>query len=666
MTHGADLEAEIALRLREAEASGNAIAPIRDELGEGDIEAAYRIQQINTRVKLAGGGRIVGRKIGLTSKAVQQQLGVDRPDFGVLLDNMAINDGEEVPVSRILQPKVEAEVAFVMGRPLEMLNPSAADVLRATEFVVPAIEIVGSRIDRWNIKIVDTIADNASSGLFVLGNIKRRLEDADDLRSMNMEMRLGKEFGLPWIGSGLPWSPRECGDLACAGIAASGRSACGGRPGAVGCSGPDGPGNARELLRGRIERSWQRPGRIFGLAAMNRLAGEVALVTGGGSGLGRAIVERFVAEGARVAVLEVSNDKCATLTRDFGDSVLAIRGDATRLADNRRAVARTLGVWNKLDCFIANAGLWDFDTPLERLSEAAIDRAFVEVFAINVKAGLFGARAAVDALRSSRGSLIYTLSNAAFYPGGGGPIYTASKHALVGLVRQLAYELAPEVRVNGVAPAGMATDLRGPKALGLADTAYNAPADMEGMRLWSPLEIVPEPKDYAGHYALLASRTDGAVVTGAIHVCDTGGATAAARKWISWLAGPLDERSQDGCLIFKCRSGSCFESGHQWRPAIARTMMIREPTSPAAASRFANRQHHGQTGHHGAWPISCCVRRTSRWRGDLQVRSSRRRRAWARRPSTWRASARARARSDRPGKRRTMRRRRDASARPAS
>jgi 2,3-dihydroxy-2,3-dihydrophenylpropionate dehydrogenase len=204
------------------------------------------------------------------------------------------------------------------------------------------------------------------------------------------------------------------------------------------------------------------------------LNGQVILLTGGGSGLGRALVERFVDEGASVGVLELSSEKTAALRSDFGESIRVIQGDATSLSDNAQAVRETVAAFGGLDTFIGNAAVWDFGRSLEDIQSDALSSAFDEVFALNVKAYLLGAKASLDALRASQGSMIFTLSNAAFYPGGGGPLYTASKHALVGVIKQLAYELAPQIRVNGVAPGGMATDLRGPQSLGLAGTPLSA------------------------------------------------------------------------------------------------------------------------------------------------------------------------------------------------
>jgi 2-keto-4-pentenoate hydratase len=156
---------EAAARLRQAVASRTPCAPVRDLIGRDDTAAAYAVQRLLTEERVAGGGRIVGRKIGLTSPAVQRQLGVDRPDFGVLFADMEVADGGVISTGRLLQPKVEAEVAFVLGRDLD----ARADVRDAVEYAIAALEIVDSRIAGWDISFGDTVADNASSGLFVLG-----------------------------------------------------------------------------------------------------------------------------------------------------------------------------------------------------------------------------------------------------------------------------------------------------------------------------------------------------------------------------------------------------------------------------------------------------------------------------------------------------------------
>jgi len=169
------------------------VPPLRDRLEKTDLDTAYAVQEINTQAWLAEGRRLVGRKIGLTSLAVQAQLGVDQPDFGMLFADMAVGDGEIVAAGRLIQPKVEAEVALILGRDLTQERHTYADLIRATEYAVPAIEIVDSRIENWNIKFVDTVADNASSGLFVLGGRPVRLSDID-LTACAMEMKRGDEI----------------------------------------------------------------------------------------------------------------------------------------------------------------------------------------------------------------------------------------------------------------------------------------------------------------------------------------------------------------------------------------------------------------------------------------------------------------------------------------
>jgi NAD(P)-dependent dehydrogenase (short-subunit alcohol dehydrogenase family) len=251
------------------------------------------------------------------------------------------------------------------------------------------------------------------------------------------------------------------------------------------------------------------------------LEDQVALITGGGSGLGAAIVERFLQEGARVGVLEVNPTRADTLRDQLGDRGVVVNGDATKPKDNRDAVAAVVSKFGRLDCFIGNAALWDFGANLDTLPED-VGPAFDEIFSLNVKAYLMGAQACLSALRESRGSIIFTLSNAATHPGGGGPIYTASKHAGVGLVRQLAFDLAPAVRVNAVAPGGMRTDLRGPVSLNLHTRSFGDLPIEEMLETMTPLEVRSTARDYAGHYVLLASRESGRTVTGEIYRCDGG------------------------------------------------------------------------------------------------------------------------------------------------
>ena len=167
------------LRLAAARAEHRPCPPVRDLLPVGDLDAAYAVQSAWVRQQVTAGARVVGRKIGLTNPDVQAQLGVDQPDFGVLLDDMACPADRPVDITRTLQPRIEAEIAFVLGRDLAGPVIGPAEVAAATAYVTPALEIVDSRIAGWDITIVDTVADNASSGLFVLGEPRRPLGGLD-------------------------------------------------------------------------------------------------------------------------------------------------------------------------------------------------------------------------------------------------------------------------------------------------------------------------------------------------------------------------------------------------------------------------------------------------------------------------------------------------------
>ena len=180
---------DLAMRLREAYVGG-AVAPLRDGLEPTDIVGAYAIQSINTRFWEAQGRRIVGRKAGLTAKAVQMQLGVDQPDFGVLFDDMRVADGGALDPARCLQPKAEAEIAFVLGKDLPDPATSSEMVAEAVATVHAAIEIVDSRIADWKITFADTVADNGSSAFFVLANEGKPLTGLD-LYTAGMVMEVG-------------------------------------------------------------------------------------------------------------------------------------------------------------------------------------------------------------------------------------------------------------------------------------------------------------------------------------------------------------------------------------------------------------------------------------------------------------------------------------------
>jgi 2-keto-4-pentenoate hydratase len=182
----------VADRLYEAHQTATPCPPVAGELGSGGIEAAYAAQEQNTRRWLGDGRRLVGRKIGLTSPAVQRQLGVDQPDYGMLFADMAVDEGAEVDASRLLQPRAEAEIAFVLKRDISNPDATVAEVMQAIDFAVAAIEIVDSRIADWKIGILDTVADNASSGLYVLGSRPVSLDAFDPIACGMVMERAGE------------------------------------------------------------------------------------------------------------------------------------------------------------------------------------------------------------------------------------------------------------------------------------------------------------------------------------------------------------------------------------------------------------------------------------------------------------------------------------------
>ena len=173
-----DVVESAASRLARAAGTGQPCPPVRDLLAD-DAMAAYEVQRRLVAARVGAGARIVGRKIGLTAPAVQRQLGVDRPDFGFLLDDMALPDDGVASISRLLQPRIEAEVAIVLDRDIIDPEASANSVRSAIGYLLAALEIVDSRIADWNISYTDTVADNASSGLYVLGTERGMLAQVE-------------------------------------------------------------------------------------------------------------------------------------------------------------------------------------------------------------------------------------------------------------------------------------------------------------------------------------------------------------------------------------------------------------------------------------------------------------------------------------------------------
>lgn len=196
------------------------IAPLRETYGLATLEDAYAVQEATNRVWLDRGRRMVGRKIGLTSPAVQAQMGIDQPDFGVLWADYMFTEGEVVDTRRFMQPKVELEVAFVMDACFDDPQAPMAELIRRVAYVAPSIELVDSAIRDWNIRLVDTVADNASGGGILLGLGARRLTDLDlrlcaGILSRNGKM-VSRGLGVDCMGNPLNaalWLARRMAEL---------------------------------------------------------------------------------------------------------------------------------------------------------------------------------------------------------------------------------------------------------------------------------------------------------------------------------------------------------------------------------------------------------------------------------------------------------------------
>ncbi|UOF92949.1 2-keto-4-pentenoate hydratase [Fodinisporobacter ferrooxydans] len=195
--------------LAKAEADRRGVAPLTELDREITVQQAYQVQLLTIQRKMEQGQRIVGKKIGLTSLAMQKLLGVDQPDYGHLLDEMAVDANGEIPFSRVLQPKVEAEIAFVLKKDLTGPDVTPLDVLLATDYVAPALEIVDSRIQDWKIRLQDTIADNASSGLYVLGHTRLSV-DKLDLAQMGMVFYKNGQIMNTGTGAAALGHPANC------------------------------------------------------------------------------------------------------------------------------------------------------------------------------------------------------------------------------------------------------------------------------------------------------------------------------------------------------------------------------------------------------------------------------------------------------------------------
>ena len=258
---------------------------------------------------------------------------------------------------------------------------------------------------------------------------------------------------------------------------------------------------------------------------MQLLDGDVVAIMGGGSGLGLGVARHCLGEGASLAILEVVPEKVEQLRAEFGSDAVIVQGDATSVSDLQRFRSETVARFGKVNALIGCQGIFDGNIPLADTPLDRIDSLFDEVFHINVKSYILAVKVFLDELDKTSGAVVLTSSMAAFAADGGGLFYTASKGAVKSVVNQLGFELAPRIRVNGVAPAGIAnSQLRGPAALGLeGQKQSDIPKDLflKQYRMLTPLQELPTPEDHGPLYAFLASRHN-KLVTGQVYVADQG------------------------------------------------------------------------------------------------------------------------------------------------
>ncbi len=255
------------------------------------------------------------------------------------------------------------------------------------------------------------------------------------------------------------------------------------------------------------------------------LEGQVAMVTGAANGIGRAVVERYLQEGARCVIcVDCVATGLEELAARYPARIETVVGDVRDYTTHERAVELAVNLHGGLDVLVGNAGVFDFRRPLRSYTPESMIATMDELFAINIRGYLFAAMAARKALADSRGSMIFTASVASFHAGGGGILYTMGKHALVGMIRQLALELAPDIRVNGVGPGGTLTGMHGTHALGQDQRTIGVDPQAFDARVGAavPLGFAQRPQDHAALYVLLASRDNARAITGEIFMSDGG------------------------------------------------------------------------------------------------------------------------------------------------
>ncbi|MBN6887374.1 NAD(P)-dependent dehydrogenase (short-subunit alcohol dehydrogenase family) [Cytobacillus horneckiae] len=254
---------------------------------------------------------------------------------------------------------------------------------------------------------------------------------------------------------------------------------------------------------------------------MAEFANHSIYITGGASGIGSAVAQAFAREGANITILDKSAKGLEEIKSLLGNQVQCIEGDVTVYEDHAKAVRKAVDAYGKLDVFIANAGVFDGFAKFENVTSEAMSDAYDILMNINVKGYFNGAKASLPELRKTAGNMIFTVSGAGFYPDGGGVWYTASKHAQIGLMKQLAFEVAPEIRVNAVAPGGTLTALNVIPPLKSFVKEIDNETKAKSIKRRNPLQIAMDSEDHVGPYLLLASKKSRAI-TGEVISSDGG------------------------------------------------------------------------------------------------------------------------------------------------
>jgi NAD(P)-dependent dehydrogenase (short-subunit alcohol dehydrogenase family) len=250
------------------------------------------------------------------------------------------------------------------------------------------------------------------------------------------------------------------------------------------------------------------------------LDNQIALIVGAGGGIGRAVVARYLREGASVLAVDRDASRLESLKRELSTDrrLITFATDATTWETSEKIVREAVGRFGGLDILVSCIGIYDHGVRLVDIPGPKLAAAFDECFRANVGSLLLNIRAAIPQLAARRGRIVVTGSFASYRTSGGGVLYTSAKHAVLGLVSQLAFELAPKIRVNGVAPGVARTVMSGLDALG--QTAQNS--ILPGTEKQLPLETMPETDDYGAIYALLGSAQESAAMTGSMVLADSG------------------------------------------------------------------------------------------------------------------------------------------------